>query len=96
MFFFRISNFDKENKELSLIFELQQLLYEKWFIDIPKLIDFCLIYGESNQMEVKNILGRIMAMSWMNKQDDSPIKYPQNDFIDTIKLIGEKFVPNIS
>lgn len=33
--------------------KLSKLIYDKWYIDIAKLLDFCMIYGKNNKDGVK-------------------------------------------
>ena len=56
-----------------------ETLYEKWILDVPKLLDLCLVYGETYEEEIAAIVERIF---------DSETRYA-SDFEETVQELGK-------
>ena len=47
--------------------DLMEVVYDNWLIDIPKLLEFCAIYGESNP----ELTTRVVAQAYRNPNYDA-------------------------
>ena len=60
--YYRITHAMDENAAKYEAFKIPQIIYDEWIIDIPKLIDFINIYGESNPEIVKEVVNKSFFM----------------------------------
>lgn len=55
--YYRMTHCEDENENLAKKYEcFKKILYEEWLIDIPKMLDICAIYGDSNPQIVMEII----------------------------------------
>ena len=68
-------------------YQLEKIVYEKWYIDLPKLFDFCNIYGKENAKCVAYLIEKVFSLRQTSKQGDI-----LSDFYNLMKTIEQDFM----
>lgn len=82
--YYRIVNSELEDWEKAEKFETQNIMYDEWIIDIPKIIDLISIYGADNSEILRQLFNQVMKIE----------KY-EADVRDCIQQISEKLLNQI-
>ena len=54
--FHRIVSCNRENKELTMFYKIDEAITSKYILDVPRLLELCEIYGQQNGAIVRYIV----------------------------------------